>query len=72
MLGIYTFGNGMTVEVFDAGLILAPYPIEYKFPFYTYMYLVLKVLISLIFSVLVGFVIGIATSLLSRWTREIF
>jgi len=70
MLGIYTFGNGMTVEVFDAGLILAPYPIKYKFPFYTYMYLVLKVLISLIFSVLVGFVIGIATSLLSRWTRK--
>jgi len=70
LLGIYTLGNGMTVEVFDAGLILSPYPIKFKFPVSTYMFLVLKVLISLTMSVLVGFIIGLATSFLSRWTRN--
>ena len=70
LLGIYVLGNGITVEIYEVSLRLASFKNEVKFPAATFAALGIRVIISLIGSVLLGFIAGVVTSLMTRLTRR--
>ena len=59
LLGIYSMGNGITVEVYESAAKLASLPSEVAVYADTYVALSIKVVLDVILSILTGFIIGI-------------
>ena len=70
LLGIYTLGNSVAYEVFGAGMHLVHFSIDKHLSVHCYIALVLLVLRNIYIALLLGFLVGMLTALLTRLTRN--
>ena len=70
MLGIHILGNGITLEVYKASFRLAHLSKSTDVPALSYVYLTIKCLINFNVGILIGCIVGIITSLYTKWSRR--
>ena len=70
ILGYHIVSNCFTLEIYNFGLRLACLPSQDSIPASSFLVLLVKGVVSVVGSILVGLFIGLVTVLLSRLTRQ--